>query len=147
MVLGSNCMWYGRSSPVRFGTIINTPAVTVVAYNCKVLFVLFYIVAVLLWSSIMKNKMGNKACNIKKVDKIKVCWRRQESNLRLVACEATTLPLSYTPFTSNFTDFLIYKDMFLFFIVDTLIELGTQQHSKSTSNENSSTRYNTKYYR
>ena len=24
-------------------------------------------------------------------------WRRQESNLRLVACEATTLPLSYTP--------------------------------------------------
>ena len=90
-------MWYGRSSPVRFGTIINTPAVIVVAYNCKVLFVLFYIVAVLLWSSIMKNKMGNKACNIKKVDKIKVCWRRQESNLRLVACKATTLPLSYTP--------------------------------------------------
>ena len=72
MVLGSNCMWYGRSSPVRFGTIINTPAVIVVAYNCKVLFVLFYIVAVLLWSSIMKNKMGNKACNIKKVDKTKL---------------------------------------------------------------------------
>ena len=34
-----------------------------------------------------------------------VSWRRQESNLRLVACEATTLPLSYTPFTSNYDGF------------------------------------------
>ena len=77
-------MWYGRSSPVRFGTIINTPAVIVVAYNCKVLFVLFYIVAVLLWSSIMKNKMGNKACNIKKVDKIKVCL--EEAGIEPATC-------------------------------------------------------------
>ena len=75
-------MWYGRSSPVRFGTIINTPAVTVVAYNCKVLFVLFYIVAVLLWSSIMKNKMGNKACNIKKVDKTKL----EEAGIEPATC-------------------------------------------------------------
>ena len=28
-------------------------------------------------------------------------WRRQESNLRLVACEATTLPLSYTPYKTD----------------------------------------------
>ena len=63
MVLGSNC---GTVGLVRTG---------LVQPSCCC-------VVVLLWSSIIKNKMGNKACNIKKVDKTKV----EEAGIKPATC-------------------------------------------------------------